>query len=73
MIAAFATDERGPDLLLRHCAAVAQLQTDRPPARYRLEAQVGRRLAGLLVFALAGDHTLRPRERLATRRGCSSP
>ena len=59
MIVAFATEERGPDLLLRHCAAVAQLQQDRPPARCRLEAQVGHRLARLLVFALAGDHTLR--------------
>jgi hypothetical protein len=52
---------RGAGLLLVHCAAVAD---ERPSAYTRLEQQVGRELARLLVAALS-----RPQG----RRGSSSP
>ena len=61
MIVAFAQEEnRGAERLLEHCAALSALE-DRLPASSRLESRVGRELARLLVFALAGRH--------ATRRG----
>jgi hypothetical protein len=43
--------ERGPRLLLVHCAA---LDVRRPNASERLEAAIGKELARLLVYALAG-------------------
>jgi hypothetical protein len=52
---------RGVDLLLVHCAAVAE---DRPDAYTRLRQEVGDDLARLLVVALAGSQG---------RRGSSSP
>ena len=50
---------RGSDLLLRHCAALAD--GDRLSAYRRLEQLVGDELARLLVVALSG----RGRDRLA--------
>jgi hypothetical protein len=53
------TGGRGSELLLEHCAALADV--DRPPAYRRLEQLVGGELARLLVVALAS----RGRDRLA--------
>jgi hypothetical protein len=50
---------RGSELLLQHCAALAD--GDRPTAYRRLEQLVGVELARMLVVALAGSR----RERLA--------
>jgi hypothetical protein len=52
---------RGADLLLLHCAHVAD---ERPSARTRLEHHLGRDFARLLVCALAGPQG---------RSGSSSP
>ncbi|MFL5955113.1 MAG: hypothetical protein ACJ76I_13510 [Gaiellaceae bacterium] len=52
---------RGAGLLLVHCAAIAD---ERPSAYARLEQQLGRELARLLVVGLAGPQG---------RRGSSSP
>ena len=54
-------NERGPRLLLVHCAA---LDSTRPSAIVRLEAAIGKELARLLVYALVGRQG---------RRGSSSP
>jgi hypothetical protein len=48
------TPGRGAGLLLAQCAAIAD--AERTPPRERLEAVLGRELAQLLVFALAGRH-----------------
>jgi hypothetical protein len=48
---------KGDDLLLRHLAALPAPdeeleEAERPPARERLDAELGRELAGSLVAAL---------------------
>jgi hypothetical protein len=43
---------RGSELLLQHCAALAD--RERPPAYWRLEQLVGGELARMLVIALVG-------------------
>jgi hypothetical protein len=53
--------ERGPGLLLEHCAALERLGHTRPPARDRLSRVLGYELAGLLLRALAGNHRGRSR------------
>ena len=45
--------ERGAELLLEHCAALARLEEYRPSAFLRLEEALGNELARLLVGALA--------------------
>ena len=60
-----AEGRRGSALLLEHLA-------DRPTAHRRLAARVGEELARFLLFALAGDHGMRPSRR-GWRRGSSSP
>jgi hypothetical protein len=45
--------ERGAELLLEHCAALARLEEHRPSAFLRLEEALGNELARLLVGALA--------------------
>ena len=57
-----AVPHRGIELLLAHCAPV--MDDERRRAYDRLEQQVGRDLARLLVVALAGPQG---------RRGSSSP
>ncbi len=54
-------DCRGERRLLADCAALERLEETRPPVRHRLVAEVGDRLADLLVFALARGQ--RPRAR----------
>jgi hypothetical protein len=64
MLAAFDTgQERGPDLLLRHCAALERWNRQLPTAAERLECELGP-LARLLVFALSAGQP---------RRASSSP
>lgn len=46
--------ERGAELLLEHCAALARLDNSRPAPFDRLQALVGTDLARLLVHGLAG-------------------
>jgi hypothetical protein len=45
--------ERGPTLLVRHCAALAPAEDDSPPAGTRLERRIGRDFARFLVGALS--------------------
>jgi hypothetical protein len=52
--------ERGAELLLEHCAALARLDSRRPAPYDRLQALVGTELARLLVHGLAGGPA-RPR------------
>jgi hypothetical protein len=49
-------------LLLEHCAAFERLARGGPSAFSRLEQVLGGELARLLIDALAGDHSMRPRE-----------
>ena len=50
------TPGRGAELLLAHVQALAtDPQRNRPP-QSRLSERVGPNLAGLLVYALRGDH-----------------
>jgi hypothetical protein len=50
------TTARGAELLLAHVQALASdTQRNRPP-QSRLSERVGPGLAGLLVYALRGDH-----------------
>jgi hypothetical protein len=50
------TTARGAELLLAHVQALASdTQRSRPP-QSRLSERVGPSLAGLLVYALRGDH-----------------
>jgi hypothetical protein len=46
-------EARGEEHLLADCAALQRLEETRLPVRRRLVAEVGDRLADLLVFALA--------------------
>jgi hypothetical protein len=52
--------ERGADLLLAHCAPIADADLSRPPALLRLEEALGGELARLLVGALATRRGARP-------------
>jgi hypothetical protein len=52
--------ERGADLLLAHCAPLADADLSRPPALLRLEEALGGELARLLVGALATRRGARP-------------
>jgi hypothetical protein len=54
--------ERGAELLLEHCAALARLDNRRPAPFDRLQALVGTELARLLVHGLAGGPARRPRD-----------
>jgi hypothetical protein len=57
-----ALEIRGADRILAHCAAIGAAEVtyeQRDPAFDRLEALVGRELARLLVFALAGAQSRR--------------
>jgi hypothetical protein len=45
--------ERGPSLLVRHCAAIAEPEDASPPAGTRLERRIGRVFARFLVGALS--------------------
>jgi len=51
--------ERGADLLLEHCAPLADADLSRPPALLRLEEALGGELARLLVGALATRRSVR--------------
>ena len=55
-----AQGERGADLLLAHCAPLADADRSRPPALLRLEEALGGELARLLVGALATRRGARP-------------
>ena len=55
-----AQGERGADLLLAHCAPLADADLSRPPALLRLEEVLGGELARLLVGALATRRGARP-------------
>ncbi|MDQ2983614.1 MAG: hypothetical protein M3R70_06795 [Actinomycetota bacterium] len=55
---------RGAALLLAHCA-VAPGDQARTPVIERLRAAIGPDLTRLLLIALAGDHSMRSRERAA--------
>lgn len=46
-------EERGPTLLVRHCAAMTGPEDDAPPAGTRLERSIGREFARFLVGALS--------------------
>jgi hypothetical protein len=48
-------------LILEHCARLNSIEQGRPTAVIRLRQQIGDELARLLVTALAGDHSTRPR------------
>ena len=50
---------RGPELLLAHCTAVAGDERARTPVVARLEERMGVQLTRLLLVALAGDHRMR--------------
>ena len=52
--------DRGPELLLAHCAA---LEEERRTVLERLRERLGAELTRLLVFALAADHRARSRGR----------
>jgi hypothetical protein len=52
---------RGLALILEHCARLNGIDDGRPAAALRLRQAVGDELARLLVTALAGDHSSRPR------------
>jgi hypothetical protein len=52
---------RGSELLLAHCEALGTLDDVRPSSYERLADSIGGPLARLLVFALSGDHGMRPR------------
>jgi hypothetical protein len=52
--------ERGAELLLSHCAPLADADLSRPPALRRLEEALGGELARLLVGALATRRGARP-------------
>ena len=45
--------QHAPDLLLRHCFALAATAEPRPPARIRLEEALGPELAQRLLSALS--------------------
>jgi hypothetical protein len=52
---------RGLALILEHCARLNALEQARPNAVLRLHQAIGDELARLLIAALAGDHSMRPR------------
>jgi hypothetical protein len=52
---------RGSELLLAHCEVLDSFSDERPSSYERLTDSIGGRLAKLLVFALSGDHGMRPR------------
>jgi hypothetical protein len=52
--------ERGVELLLEHCAALAGADEPRPSAFHRLEQALGGDLARMLVGALGKHHSARP-------------
>lgn len=53
--------ERGYELLLEHCAALARVSSARTPAFERLEDALGGELTRLLVVALARRRAARVR------------
>jgi hypothetical protein len=52
---------RGLALILEHCARLNNIEHGRPTAVIRLRQAIGDELARLLIAALAGDHSVRPR------------
>jgi hypothetical protein len=52
---------RGLALILEHCARLNSIEHGRPTAVIRLRQAIGDELARLLLAALAGDHSARPR------------
>jgi hypothetical protein len=55
--------DRGSERLLWDCATIDRsLAVDRPSARVRLEADVGKDLAELLIATLRQDHPATPHE-----------
>jgi hypothetical protein len=52
--------ERGAELLLEHCAALAGADEPRLPAFHRLEQALGGDLARMLVGALGKHRSARP-------------
>jgi hypothetical protein len=51
--AATTAREKGPELLLTHCTALTAFDDARPAAYRRLEQALGKKLARLLLVALA--------------------
>jgi hypothetical protein len=47
--------------LIEHCARLNSIEHGRPTAVIRLRQAIGDELARLLLAALAGDHSTRPR------------
>jgi hypothetical protein len=56
--------QRGAELLLEHVIAVGGPQR-RPAPRERLSAKLGEGFAGMLVQALAGEHSMSVRRGVA--------
>jgi hypothetical protein len=56
--------QRGAELLLEHVQGLAAT-TPRPAPRERLSAKLGEGFAGMLVHALAGDHSMTVRREVA--------
>jgi hypothetical protein len=53
--------DRGPALLLAHCAVLSRQRDRRLPVVDRLRELLGDDLTRLLIVALAGDHRMRSR------------
>jgi hypothetical protein len=62
MDAATPPPSRALALILEHCASLNSLEHGRPTAVIRLRQEIGEELARLLLTALAGDHSTRPRD-----------
>jgi hypothetical protein len=61
MTAATPQTNHGLALILEHCARLNGIEHGRPTAVLRLRQAIGDELARLLLAALAGDHSSRPR------------
>jgi hypothetical protein len=55
------TRSKAPSLLVEHVHRLDLWQADRPSAHDRLEQALGNELSSRLLYALAGDHGVRPR------------
>ncbi len=61
MDAASPQTSRGLTLILEQCARLNSIEHGHPTAVIRLRQAIGDELARLLITALAGDHSARPR------------
>ena len=60
-VAAAPETTRGLALILEHCERLTSVEDSRPSAVVRLRQAIGEELARVLLAALVGDHSMRPR------------